>query len=166
MSDYSARRVIEDELRRELFGPLEMEVPPGTAVECSEGNIYFEIKDDSYGQFYDAATNQEILTTSTPLSRYGVGVLYPRGAPSGGGTKEGTFSESIAAIEISGLSHADEEPSCPPVEVSGELHYDVADSDDFDLADANKFKPSAMAITFLCHVQESGSFAVRVTGAH
>lgn len=134
MSDYSARRVVEDELRRELFGPLEMEVPPGTAVECSEGNIYFEIKEDSYGQLYDAATNQEILTTSTPLSRYGVGVLYPGDAPSGGGTQEGAFSESIAAIGISGLSHADGEPSCPPVEVSGELHYDVADSDDFDLA--------------------------------
>ena len=84
MSDYSARRIIEDELRRELFGPLEMEVPPGTAVECSEGNIYFEIKEDSYGQLYDAATNQEILTTSTPLSRYGVGVLYPGGPPAGG----------------------------------------------------------------------------------
>ena len=68
MSDYSARRVVENELRRELFGPLETEAPPGTAVECSEGNIYFEIKEDSYGQLYDAATNQEILTTSTPLS--------------------------------------------------------------------------------------------------
>lgn len=166
MSDYSARRIVEDELRRELFGPLEMEVPPGTAVECSEGNIYFERKEDSYGQLYDAATNQEILTTSTPLSRYGVGVLYPGGAPAGGGTREAASSESVAAIGISGLSHADEEPSCPPVEVSGELHYDVADSDDFDLADANKFKPSAMAITFLCRVQESASFAVRVTGAH
>lgn len=166
MSELSARQVIEDELRRELFGPLETGVPHGKAVQCSEGNIYFETKEDSYGPLYDAATNQEILTTSTPLSRYGIGVLHPGGAPAGDGTQVGVSSESIATMGISGLPHADGDPSCPPVEVSGELHYDVADSDDFDLADANKFKPSAMAITFLCRLQESGSFAVRVTGAH
>lgn len=166
MSEMSARQVIEDELRRELFGPLERGVPHGKAVQCSEGNIYFETKEDSYGPLYDAATNQEILTTSTPLSRYGIGVLHPGGAPAGDGTQVGVSSESIATMGISGLPHADGDPSCPPVEVSGELRYDVADSDDFDLADANKFKPSAMAITFLCRVHENGSFAIRVTGAH
>lgn len=166
MSEMSARQVIEDELRRELFGPLERGVPHGKAVQCSEGNIYFETKEDSYGPLYDAATNQEILTTSTPLSRYGIGVLHPGGAPAGDGTQVGMSSESIATMGISGLPHADGDPSCPPVEVSGELRYDVADSDDFDLADANKFKPSAMAITFLCRVHENGSFAIRVTGAH
>ena len=165
MSELGARQVIEDELRRELFGPLEMGVPHGKAVQCSEGNIYFETKEDSYGPLYDAATNQEILTTSTPLSRYGIGVLHPGGAPAGDGTQVGVSSESIATMGISGLPHADGDPSCPPVEVSGELRYDVADSDDFDLADANKFKPSAMAITFLCRVHENGSFAIRVTGA-
>lgn len=166
MSELSARQVIEDELRRELFGPLETGVPHGKAVQCSEGNIYFETKEDSYGPLYDAATNQEILTTSTPLSRYGIGVLHSGGAPAGDGTQVGVSSESIATMGISGLPHADGDPSCPPVEVSGELRYDVADSDDFDLADANKFKPSAMAITFLCRVHENGSFAIRVTGAH
>lgn len=166
MSELSARQVIEDELRRELFGPLETGVPHGKAVRCSEGNIYFETKEDSYGPLYDAATNQEILTTSTPLSRYGIGVLHPGGAPAGDGTQVGVSSESIATMGISGLPHADGDPSCPPVEVSGELRYDVADSDDFDLADANKFKPSAMAITFLCRVHKNGSFAIRVTGAH
>lgn len=166
MSELSARQVIEDELRRELFGPLETGVPHGKAVQCSEGNIYFETKEDSYGPLYDAATNQEILTTSTPLSRYGIGVLHPGGAPAGDGTQVGVSSESIATMGILGLPHADGDPSCPPVEVSGELRYDVADSDDFDLADANKFKPSAMAITFLCRVHENGSFAIRVTGAH
>lgn len=166
MSELSSRQVIEDELRRELVGPLETGVPHGKAVQCSEGNIYFETKEDSYGPLYDAATNQEILTTSTPLSRYGIGVLHPGGAPAGDGTQVGVSSESIATMGISGLPHADGDPSCPPVEVSGELRYDVADSDDFDLADANKFKPSAMAITFLCRVHENGSFAIRVTGAH
>lgn len=166
MSELSARQVIEDELRRELFGPLETGVLHGKAVQCSEGNIYFETKEDSYGPLYDAATNQEILTTSTPLSRYGIGVLHPGGAPAADGTQVSVSSETVATVGIAGLPHTDGDPSYPPVEVSGVLHYDVADSDDFDLADANKFKPSAMAITFLCRVHENGSFVIRVTGAH
>lgn len=32
MSELGARQVIEDELRRELFGPLEMGVPHGKAA--------------------------------------------------------------------------------------------------------------------------------------
>lgn len=166
MSEYNARRVVEDELRRELFGPLEMEGPLGTAVECSAGHIYFENKEDCYGQFHDAATNQEILTTGTPLSRYGIGVLHPGGTPDGIRSQVDALSDSVDIVEVLGLSHADEDPGFPPIEVSGELRSDVADSDDFDLADANKFKPSAMAITFLCRVREGSSLTINVTGAH
>lgn len=166
MSEYNARQVVEDELRRELFGPLEMEGPLGTAVECSAGHIYFENKEDCYGQFHDAATNQEILTTGTPLSRYGIGVLHPGGTPDGIRSQVDALSDSVDIVEVLGLSHADEDPGFPPIEVSGELRSDVADSDDFDLADANKFKPSAMAITFLCRVREGSSLTINVTGAH
>ncbi|XTR51722.1 hypothetical protein ACOM2C_16960 [Pseudarthrobacter sp. So.54] len=54
----------------------------------------------------------------------------------------------------------------PTVEVKGRLRHDEADSDDFDLSDANTFKPSAMAISFKCRVPTNGYLVVTVKGAY
>ncbi|WP_258934183.1 hypothetical protein [Nesterenkonia pannonica] len=51
-------------------------------------------------------------------------------------------------------------------ESRGALRHDEADSDDFDLTDANSFKPSAMAISFQCRIPENGSLDLNVTGAY
>ena len=80
MSGIEARDIIEAELRRELFGPLESDHPVGKPIDCSSGSIRFEMIEDSRGRFYDSTTKSEILNTGSPLSRYGVGVLH------GGGT--------------------------------------------------------------------------------
>ena len=57
--------------------------------------------------------------------------------------------------------HAD--PPRDPQNASG---YGEADSDDFDLTDANTFKPSAMAISFQCRIPPGGSLAIAVSGAY
>ena len=44
--------------------------------------------------------------------------------------------------------------------------YGEADSDDFDLTDANTFKPSAMAVSFQCRIPPGGSLAIAVSGAY
>jgi len=41
-----------------------------------------------------------------------------------------------------------------------------SDADDFDLSDANSFKPSAMAISFQCNVENTGHLAVSISGAY
>ena len=167
MSGLEAREIIEASVRRELFGPADDEPPVGTPIDCSSGTIHFESQEASRGQFHDATTFQEILTQSSPLRRYGIGVLH------GGATQRGTAvsndgvgTDDTDIAWVSGLSDSDETLDGPPVEVKGVLHHDEADSDDFDLTDANTFKPSAMAVSIKCRVPSSGSLRIRVRGAY
>lgn len=165
MTGLEARAIIEAELRRELFGPLADEVPQGKPLHCSSGSITFTTAEESRGQFHDAATLQEILTNGTPLTRYGVGVLYS-GAAAGGTTIENATNEDVDLTGIPGVAQSEDDPEGPPIEIKGSVRQDEADSDDFDLTDANSFKPSAMAVSFQCRVPAGGSFDVVVTGAH
>lgn len=171
MTGQEAREIVEAELRRELFGPLGNEDPRGKPIDCSTGSLHFESAEASRGQFHDATTLQEILTTGDPLRRYGVGVLYS-GASIGGSAiagesaaADGEGGGDVDLTGITGLATTEDDPEGQPIEIP-KLHQDEADSDDFDLTDANTFKPSAMAISFQCRVQARGSFEVSVTGAH
>ena len=167
MSGLEAREIIEASVRRELFGPANDESPVGTPIDCSSGTIHFESQEASRGQFHDATTLQEILTQSSPLRRYGIGVL--NGGASQRGTavdNDGVGTDDADIGWVPGLSDSDETPDGPSVEVKGVLRQDVADSDDFDLTDANTFKPSAMAVSIKCRVPRSGSLRVTVRGAH
>jgi len=167
MSGLEARSIVEAAVRRELFGPVEDEEPRGTPIDCSSGVIHFETKEASRGQFHDATTRQEILTHSDPLRRYGIGVLY-NGAAQGGTViaTEDAESHDVDLTWVPGLADNEDKPDGPPVEIKGVLHHDEADSDDFDLTDANTFKPSAMAVSFKCRVPNGGSLRIAVQGAY
>ena len=162
MSGIEARDIIEAELRRELFGPLESDQPVGKPIGCSGGSIRFETIEDSRGRFYDSTTMQEILNTGSPLSRYGVGVLHSGGTAS----RREMGVGDVDLIGVPGIPHNEEAPDEPPIEIRGTLRHDTADADDFDLNSVNSFKPSAMAISFQCRIPASGSLAIRITGAH
>ncbi|HOS95316.1 MAG TPA: helicase, partial [Armatimonadota bacterium] len=165
MSGLEARAIVEAELRRELFGPLGSEDPAGKPVDCSSGTLTFATAEEGRGQFHDSSTLQEILTIGTPLTRYGIGVLYS-GASIGGTAIGESGDEDVDLTGIPGVARNEEDPDGPPVEIQGSLRHDEADSDDFDLTDANSFKPSAMAISFQCRIPVDGSLSVTVTGAH
>ena len=165
MSGLEARAIVEAELRRELFGPLGSELPAGKPVDCSSGTLTFATAEEGRGQFHDSTTLQEILTIGTPLTRYGIGVLYS-GASIGGRARAESGDEDVDLTGIQGVARNEEDPDGPPVEIQGSLRHDEADSDDFDLTDANSFKPSAMAISFQCRIPVDGSLSVTVTGAH
>ncbi|WP_106849520.1 helicase-related protein [Blastococcus sp. Marseille-P5729] len=165
MSGLEARAIVEAELRRELFGPLGSEEPAGKPVDCSSGTITFSAAEESRGQFHDSTTMQEILTIGSPLTRYGIGVLHS-GASIGGTSIADSTEEDVDLTSIPGVARNEEDPQGPPVEIQGRLRHDEADSDDFDLTDANSFKPSAMAVSFQCRVPTDGSLIVTVTGAH
>lgn len=159
MTGVQARAIVEAAVRRELFGPAPGEKPLGTPIDCSCGNLTFTTKEESNGQFHDRDTLEEVLTRSDPFRRYGVGVLYS------GGTPSGDASDDDPTI-IPGAAENEDNPEQPPPEIKGRLRQDVADSDDFDLSDANRRKPSAMAISFKVRVRESGSIKLSATGAY
>ncbi|MFI1459425.1 helicase-related protein [Nocardia carnea] len=165
MSGLEARTIIENELRRELFGPVGGEEPAGKPVDCSGGTISFSTAEESRGQFHDSITLEEILTIGSPLTRYGIGVLYS-GAAVGGSAIGEPSDEDNDLIGFAGVAHSEDDPEGRPVEIQGRLRHDEADSDDFDLTDANSFKPSAIAISFQCRVPTNGSLKIAVTGAH
>ncbi|MBA76565.1 MAG: helicase [Tistrella sp.] len=161
MSGVEARDVVETAVRRELFGPPDGEAPIGRPVDCSGPSLTFQTKDESNGQFHDRDTLEEVLTRSDPLRRYAVGVLYSGGTPTGGLAAEGDDSAVIP-----GLAENDENLEEAPTEVRGPRRQDQPDSDDFDLSDANRRKPSAMAISFKVRVAEGAALKIRVTGAY
>ncbi|OBF70431.1 helicase [Mycobacterium sp. 852002-51613_SCH5001154] len=159
MKGVEARTIVEAAVRRELFGPAPGEGPVGTAIDCSGGSLNFEAQEETKGPFHDRDTFEEVLTRSDPLRRYGIGVLYSGATPASGGPEEDP-------VVIPGLAESEDNPEQPPPEIKGPLRQDEADSDDFDLSDANRRKPSAMAISFKVRVHEGGSLRVRVTGAY
>ena len=167
MTGLEARGIVEDAVRRELFGPSDTEAPRGTPLDVSSGSVHFSTKDESRGVFHDQETGQEILTRSDPLRRYGIGVLF-NGAATRGTTAPGTSGEGDDSdvIWVPGLPENEETPDGPAIEIKGKLRDDVADSDDFDLTDANTFKPSAMAVSFKCRVRPGGSLSLSVSGAY
>lgn len=159
MTGEDARRIVEAAVRRELFGPAPGEQPLGAPIDCSGPRYRFATKEESHGQFHDRDTLEEVLTRSDPLRRYGVGVL------SSGGSAGGTAIDEHPVV-IDGVPQSEENPDQPPVEVTGHVARDEVDTDDFDLSDANRRKPSAMAISFKVRVPSDGSLGVRVTGAY
>lgn len=165
MTGIEARKIVEAAIRRELFGPIEGDPVFGQALIAKNGIFHFETKEASRGQFHDAETGQEILTTGSPLKRYGIGVLYGGGSMGGSASdaEESDGSEDLRGV--TGIAVSEDDPIGPPVEIQGHVRHDVADSDDFDLTDANSFKPSAMAVSFECRVSDSSALNVNVEGA-
>ncbi len=165
MSGIKARETVEAALRRELFGPLDGDPARGRPLKVNAGVVHFETKEDSRGQFHDADNGQEILTSGTPLKRYGVGVLFA-GATVGGSRADSAEDGGSEALDgVTGIGLSEDEPVGPPIEIQGHVRHDVADSDDFDLTDANTFKPSAMAVSFEVRMTDSASLTVDVACA-
>ena len=172
MTGVEARATIEAAVRRELFGPPAEEPPRGKPLECSSGTVHFDKREDSWGLWHEAGSGQEILTESDPLRRYGVGILYcgaqARGTALTMGASTGGDAEDELA-GVNGLSSVEDVMSGPVVEIdvpAGTAARGDADADDFDLTDANSFKPSAMAVSFQCEAVAGSSLAVTVTGAY
>jgi Helicase conserved C-terminal domain len=178
MSGVEARAIVEAAVRLELFGPTGAEPPRGTPLDCSQGSISFPTAEASRGTFHEAGTLQEILTQTDPLRRYGIGVLYGGGNRGGSviTTPENTTELANAESDVTwviGLSTSEDSPDGPLVEIDQRAErgqpsrrYDEADSDDFDLTDANSFKPSAMALSFKCRVPKDGALDITVRGAY
>ncbi|QDY66594.1 helicase [Glutamicibacter halophytocola] len=161
MSVTEARKIIESEVRKELFGPSEDDAPVGRPIDTSNGYISFTSVEDSRGRFYDGITNQEIISSGTPLTRYGIGVLH-----GGGDISVDNSRENTDLTHVAGISHNNEDDFEPPVEILASSIRTESDADDFDLTSANSFKPSSMAISFQCRVSDDGLLHLKVDCAY
>lgn len=174
MSGVEARNTMEFSVRKELFGPSSADKPLGNPLDCSGNVISFASNEEAKAIYYDKKTNQEILSHTDPLHRYGVGVLYPSGVigSNSNDSVENQYESFDEETPIPGLSTQEDEISInedgrnTPSINHGNFDNLVADSDDFDLSDANKFKPSAMAISFKGRIAKGGSFKILVKGAY
>lgn len=156
MTDSSARDVMADAVRRELMGPLPGDPPKGKPLPIDGTTIAFASEEEARGPWHDSSTGQEVLFTTAPVHRYGVGVLYPGGRqpddPLAGVT--GLPSDDVVS---------DERPA-GDIEVGPSTNAE-ADSYDFDLSDANAFQPSAMGVTFQAIAAADGALDISVIAA-
>lgn len=151
----TSRDQMEAAVRRELVGPAGGEPPRGRPIDLSHAPITFASWEEARGPRHDAATGEEVLSEVEPLRRYGIGVLHSQGR---------LATESISGVP--GLPETDTIDDSPPAaQPLGAAVQPEADSDDFDLSDANSFQPSAMAITFRVGESEDSSLRIEVRAA-
>src|SRR5581483_1140794 len=74
MAGPSSRAAVIEELRRELFGPS----PAGKTID-TDAPLQFDSFPDSFGPWIQQS-GEEILDRDSPIKRFGVGVLFPKGA--------------------------------------------------------------------------------------
>ena len=100
MSGSDARQIIEEKLRRELFGPSGNEQSIGRPLDTNK-KLVFQDPSECLGLFYDRDTGEEILTTEHPLQRYCAGVLY--GSTRWSGRREATASSCSGSSDKLGV---------------------------------------------------------------
>lgn len=147
-----------DALRAELVGPETLGEP--LAID---GDVTFATWGDANGPWFEEQTGEEILSRDGPTKRYGVAVLYPPDTPSADESADtedhDEDGESTAELDPSELG--DVAPSPSQIEAIGH-GGGGSDPDDFDLTAANRYRPSAIAVSFVAQVPAGSRLRARV----
>lgn len=162
MSAVEARDLLVNAVRRDLFGPTGVDdtVWPGAEAKTVTSVTTFGAWRDVSGVFVDSDGN-EVLTGS-PLRRYGIGILFPKGlsrrleealdAAQADAAQEATEAEADAAS-------GDLEPPPPAADDAPAAHADADDAADTD----TPFRPRSMAVSFLV-TDSTNDLTVEVSG--
>ena len=163
------RDVVIQRLREEIVGPQ----PLGDPVNLSQPPR-FERFFDAWKPARQADSGEEILTRDRPTKRYGSGVLFPPGTEGEDGG-EGTASRDDVLSEddyiLSPATNVSEDsPSLRSDTRIEEMRERAPRSGvddpqhDLDISAANQFRPSVMAISFLCEIPVGAELRVRIRG--
>ena len=163
------RRLIIQKLREEIIGPQ----PLGDAVDLSQPPR-FERFFDAWRPARQADTGEEILTRDRPTKRYGSGVLFPprtEGEDGGDGTapRDDALPEDDHELPPN-IAVSEDDPAASPDTQVEKMRQRASRSTlddpqhDLDLSGANQFRPSVMAVSFLCEIRGNASLRVRVRG--
>jgi hypothetical protein len=168
MIDHTKNRArIITALAEELVGPA----PRGDEIDCSDV-VKFSTVSDSYGPFKQAGTGEEILQRDTPTKRYGVGVLYPQGFTEEDAESQNSDEQLPERPADDGSATSNRE------DVEGDLSEAIADiaarasatdtqfdrDEDIEVSNANLYKPSTIAISFLAELESDAVLIVEATG--
>ena len=159
---------ITDSLIRELVGPD----PKGEPLSI-DSRPTFPDQASSFGP-WRSPVGQEILQRDRPSKRYGIGVLYP--AQTQDADASGVTADVISDQAPFTVSEVDAQKD-PNQILTVEARKDLdllekaelggraePDGEDLDLASANTYRPSTMAISFSISLAESCVVNVRATG--
>ena len=163
------RETIIQRLRQEIVGPQ----PLGDPIDLSQPPR-FERFFEAWKPARQADTGEEILTRDRPTKRYGSGVLFPPGTEGEDGG-DGTVPRDDALPE-------DDHGPPPDADTSEDDPSSRSDDGiegmrerarrsrlddpqhDLDLSGANQFRPSVMAVSFMCEIGTGASLRVRARG--
>jgi hypothetical protein len=164
--DHIARRAqVLAALHDELVGPA----PSGAPIDC-RSPIAFDDVTATFNPWHQAENGEEILVRDRPAKRYGVAVLSPPGNPSEEAapgapenvTPEVDPSEAREAEGEDALTSEAAEELAKAVERAG--RETGSDDSDFELAAANSYRPSTMAVTLHAELLAGSRVTVNVTG--
>jgi Helicase conserved C-terminal domain len=168
MTDFLAGRMATlRALEEELVGPC----PRGSEIDC-DADIAFPDREASYGPWRQQGSGEEILQRDRPIKRYGIGVLYPpqiaaeadpaedESSPDSTEVPEPPAGESPEADQLLASTAA------KSIERIAERQRVATEGEesDFDLTTANAYRPSAMALSFVCELPPDSKLAVTFTG--
>lgn len=158
MATDGGRREIVEALQSELMGPsfLDISATKGAKRIDSNSRNVFANWDEARGPFVDLLTGEEILDRDVPTQRYGVGVLYPKAIK---------MDDEAAPVLGEEIISSDTSDSTDIPNIDDHFGAGDAESDDFELSATSQFKPSAMAISFLCELEDDDQVQVEMSGA-
>jgi len=168
MADYiTGRNLILQSLMEELVGPS----PQGKEIDCSVPVVFSEAS-ESYGPWRQKGSGEEILQRDAPSKRYGIGVLYPLGAPVED-EETGLLLSDVATTAVDSEEVVDTPQdqvedqtirSIEEIENRTDRRRGNVETDDFDLSSANAYKPSSIAVSFLAEFPEGAELHVYASG--
>ncbi|SNC59271.1 Helicase conserved C-terminal domain-containing protein [Marinobacter sp. es.048] len=145
-------KVMVPKLLAELVGPSSGD----QELDCSSPIVFADSK-EAFGNWFQKGSGEEILKMS-PLSRYGVGVLYPKEAPlqSDGSDETSEEKDREDVVEPDGKPKAVTQQRRG---IDGEV-----ESEEFDVSTANARFPSTIAVSFFALPQQIESFSLKIQG--
>ena len=154
MTGTESRQHMDDEIRRELFGPLATDRNRGVPIDLS-GTLTFKDWKSFDQVWHDSSTGEEVIRDMEPLRRYGVGLLFPTGTVNSDSLYGATgLPSDDVERDVDGAVVTDQSKS-PKVDAP-------SDSDDFDLSETNTFQQSALGISARLRVQVGQALQIKI----
>ena len=152
-------------LKSELVGPD----PRGHELDFSRA-VKFAAPADSYGPWRQMGSGEEVLQDGMPTQRYGVGVLYaanekppvetePLETPPAPGDGEESGPDLLRGEARRHIESQLEQVAAAAAAGSGQ-----EPADDFDIAGANDYRPTTMAVSFLADVRAKPTVVIEAHG--
>lgn len=150
------REKMIDALRMEFIGKGPFE---GEELDCTQ-EVFFENEEEAFKLYIQKGSKEEIIQRGTPLTRYGVAILFPTGQKQMDEQKDSeiSFTDSDELNEI-----FIDKKEIEKFE-NREADYRQEVLDDFDISTANSFRPNSMAVSFKANITEQSNLIVHVTG--